>query len=110
MVVEFSRGSVVTIGKGGKGVRRLGVVLQADFLAGLPSVMVCPLTTDEVDAPLLRVRLDPSDTLPLQSVSWIMVELLTAIPRSTIGTVLGHITSEQQRALDRGIIVVAGIS
>ena len=110
IVAEISRGAIVVIGEAVKSVRRLGVVVQADIFGGLLSVLVCPLTTEDVDAPLLRIRLDPSDQLPLQSVSWIMVEHLTAIPRNTIGAVIGHITTEQQRSLDRAIIVVAGIA
>lgn len=109
-MVEITRGSVVVIGKPVKGLRRFAVIIQSDAFAPLPSVLVAPLTFDEVDAPLLRVRLDSSDTLPMDSTAWIMVELVTAIPRTLIGTKIGHITPEQQRELDRALIVISGIA
>jgi mRNA interferase MazF len=109
-VVEISRGAIVIIGKPVKGVTKMGVIVQADIFGTLPSVLVCPITDVEIDAPLLRIRLDPSDTLPLAKSMWIMAELLTAIPRSMIGTVIGHIAPDQQRQLDRALIVVTGIA
>ena len=39
-----------------------------------------------------------------------MVELMTAIPRTEIGAVIGHITPDQQRALNHSRIVIAGIA
>ena len=109
-MVELCRGAVAFIGKPLNGIKRLGVLLQTNAFNSLPSVLVCPIPGSDVDAPFLRVRLDPSDALPLQFTMWAMAELMTAIPKSEVGTVIGHMSSEQQKALDRSIIMIAGIA
>lgn len=110
-MTDITRGSVVMIGKASKGVQRLAVVVQANAFRALKSVMVCPISPVQMlDVSLLRIPLDPTVELPLAGPSSIMAELLTVIARDQCGKVIGRISEEQQRALDRAIIVVAGIA
>ena len=107
---DIVRGSVVFISGDHADPARRVVVVQASAFSSLPSVLVCPLSDVDVDAPLLRVRLKPSDRLPLTEPAWIMTELLTAVPRELIGLVVGHISEEEFRQLNRSIILVLGLA
>jgi mRNA interferase MazF len=110
-MIEISRGDVVMLRatpaqKDGQ----IAVVIQSPLFASLPSVLVCPLATDELDAPLLRIRVDSSERLPLPMAGWIMVELLSAVRRDACRTVIGRISLEEQRNLDRTMIAVLGLA
>ena len=92
------RGDVVLIADraggdyGGK--PRPAVVVQSDLFDATNSLVICPLTTEGHDAPLLRVAVRPSPTLRLAVPSWVMVEKITSVRR--------------ERARDTGPTVGAG--
>jgi mRNA interferase MazF len=87
---------------------RPAVVVQADVFAGTGSVLICPLTTMAVDAPLLRVPISPGPELALSAPSWAMAEKLTAVRRDRIGRGIGRVTPEEMLALERCLAVVLG--
>ncbi len=106
------RGDVVLIAdRGGgdfAGKPRPAVIVQADVFDGTTSVIVCPLTGVEVDAPLLRVPVERSDALPLSGPSWVMVEKVTAIRRDRVGRVIDRLSDDEMVALQRSLAVVIG--
>lgn len=108
----MQRGDVVLIAdRGGgdfAGKPRPAVIVQADVFDGTASVIVCPLTSVEVDAPLLRVPVEPTDALPLSGRSWVMVEKVTAIRRDRAGRVIGRLGEDETVALQRSLAVVLG--
>ncbi|MFZ0381952.1 MAG: type II toxin-antitoxin system PemK/MazF family toxin, partial [Solirubrobacteraceae bacterium] len=59
----MSRGEIYTAAaRGGyTGKPRPVVIVQDDRFDATSSVTVCPLTTNPVDAPLVRIPIEPSD-------------------------------------------------
>ncbi len=88
---------------------RPAVVVQSDLFAATGSVAVRPLTSEEVDAPLLRVRVEPSGALPLRGASFVMVDKITTVRRDRIGRVIGRLAREDVLRLDRALLVFLGI-
>ena len=106
------RGDVVLIADRGGGDRagkpRPAVVVQSDLFAETRSLVVCPLTTETQDAPLLRVPVTPGPALPLAAPCWVMVEKITAVRRARAQAVVGRIGREEMLALERSLAVVLG--
>jgi mRNA-degrading endonuclease toxin of MazEF toxin-antitoxin module len=50
---------------------RQAVIVQSDFFQETGTVTLCPVTSVDADAPLLRLHLAPSASLPLDLASWI---------------------------------------
>jgi mRNA interferase MazF len=73
----MTRGEVIAIAdRDGDftGKPRPGVIVQSDLFGALDSVTICPLTSSEMEASALRLRIEPSETLALRTASWIAVE------------------------------------
>lgn len=106
------RGDVVLIADRGAGdyagKPRPAVVVQSDLFAETRSLIVCPLTTEGRDAPLLRVAVTLGPALPLAAPCWVMVEKITAIRRDRARGTVGRLTREEMLALDRALAVVLG--
>jgi mRNA interferase MazF len=92
---------------------RPAVIVQSDLFAAMGSVTICPLTSerpvDQERMPLLRLRIVPSDALPLAAESWVQVDKVTTIRRSRAGPVLGRLSREDLLRLDRALVVFLGI-
>lgn len=112
-MIDVRRGDVVSVAdRGGgdyAGKPRPALVLQSDRFPDTSSVVVCLLTSEEVDAPLLRVRLDPTSTLPLRAPSWVMVDKVTSVSRARIGSVFGRVAPEDMLRVERALVVFLGI-
>lgn len=107
------RGDVVSIAdRGGDYTRkpRPAVIVQSDHYAVLDSVTICPITSVEAEAPLMRVPVQPSQRLPLVKPSWIEVDKITTVRRSRIGAVIGHLSEQDIIALNGALLVLLGIA
>lgn len=107
------RGEVVTIAdRSGQftGKPRPAVIVQSDLFEAMPTVTVCPLTSVRAAAPLTRVPLEPSDTLPLARASWIMADKVTTVRRERVGPTIGQIPSDAMLRLDRSLMVFFGLA
>lgn len=86
------RGDLVTVAVSGDyGKPRPALVVQADVYAAHPSVTVLPLTSELVDAPLLRVTAEPDAGTELRLRSQVMVDKATTIPRAKVGSRIGRL-------------------
>ena len=74
------------------------------------SVTICPFTTNPVEAPLLRLPIDPSEDNGLEQPSQLMVDKVTTVPRSSLGERLGKLRDEELVALNRSLIVFLGLA
>ena len=86
------------------------VILQDDRFDATASVTVCPFTTNPVEAPLVRLPIDPSADNGLQQPSQLMVDKVTTVPRSGLGERLGKLRDEELLALNRSLIVFLGLA
>lgn len=86
------------------------VIVQDDRFDATASVTVCPFTTNPVDAPLVRLTVEPSDDNGLDRASNLMVDKVTTIPRSRLGDRLGQLRDDELLQLNRSLIVFLGLA
>ncbi|SOD99982.1 type II toxin-antitoxin system PemK/MazF family toxin [Caenispirillum bisanense] len=108
----MKRGAIVLVAGSGPYSRkpRPAVVVQAEEFGGTESIVVCPLTTHDVDAPLFRPSFAPGEASGLQQVSYAMVDKIYAIPRRNIGGVIGQLRGDQIAALDGALATFLGLA
>ena len=108
----MKRGEIWTVAGGAAyaGKPRPAVIVQDDRFDANDSIVVCPLTTDPTPAPIFRLPIQPSTQSGLRSSCRVMVDKLTAVPRRRLGRLVGSLTSEEMRALNRVIFVFLGLS
>lgn len=108
----MTRGEIYTAAARGPytGKPRPVVIVQDDRFDATASVTICPFTTNPVEAPLLRVAIDPSEDNGLDQPSQLMVDKVTTVPRSSLGERLGRLRDDELLALNRSLIVFLGLA
>lgn len=74
------------------------------------SVTVCAFTTDKTEAPLLRLKVEPSELNGLRQPSSLMIDKITTVPRSKLGSKVGQLSDDHMVDLGRGILVFFGLA
>lgn len=108
----MKRGEIWTVG-GGKdyaGKPRPVVVLQDDRFDRTDSVTICAFTTDPTDAPLFRLLIEPSENNGLRTAPRLMVDKITTVSRSKMGTHIGRLAAEDLVRLNRAVLVFLGVA
>jgi mRNA interferase MazF len=107
-----TRGEILTAAAPGRytGKPRPVVVVQDDRFDATASVTVCPFTTNPVDAPMVRIPIEPSDVNGLDRSSSLMVDKVTTVPRSSLGTRLGRLSDDELVQLNRSLMVFFGLA
>ena len=103
---KLSRGQIVSVAASGvySGKPRPAVVVQADLWLDLhPSVTLCPITSTQVDAPLIRLPVKPSQSNGLIKSSQLMADKLFSVPRASIGAVIGELEPLHLVELDQAL-------
>lgn len=108
----MKRGEVWTVsgGPGYAGKPRPVVIVQDDRFDATASVTVCAFTSTDVDAPIARVAVEPSEGNGLRAVSQLMVDKVTTVPRQRLGRRLGTLDSGDVQRLDRALMVFLGLA
>lgn len=109
----MQRGDVVVIAdRSGdyRGKPRPGVIIQSDAFDALERVVVCPITSTDANSPFLRLKIEPSSSLPLGRTSWIAVDKLSAVRRRHIGAVIGHLPQPDMQRLNGALAVLLGLA
>ncbi len=107
----MKRGEVWTVsGSGYAGKPRPAVVIQDDRFDATGFLTICVFTTDETDAPLFRISVDPSDGNGLRNVSRLMVDKITTIPKERLGERVGRLDDADEIRLNRAILVFLGLA
>ena len=106
------RGEIYTAAARGPytGKPRPVLIVQDDRFDATASVTVCPFTTSPVEAPLIRLPIDPSEENGLDQPSQIMVDKVTTVPRSSLGDRLGKLRDDEFVALNRSLLVFLGLA
>jgi len=97
------RSQVVTVASPGadSGKPRPAVVVQANrWLQGHPSVTLCPLTSTLVEAPFVRLTVQPTRGNGLHKPSQLMIDKLFTVPMAAIGEVIGVLEPAAMANLD----------
>ena len=106
------RGEIWTVSGGSDytGKPRPAVVVQDDRFEDMASITVCGFTTIDLDAPLFRLAVEPSEINGLTSTSRIMVDKITTVPRSKLGRRIGHLGDTDMVRLNRAVLVFLGLA
>lgn len=103
------RGDIVTVAGGVYASKpRPALVLQDDRFDATDSLTVCPFTTKDLDAPLIRVRVEATEDNGLDQASFLMVEKITTVRKSNAHNVLGRLDSSTMVELERRLLVFLG--
>lgn len=106
------RGEIWTVsgGKDYAGKPRPVVIVQDDSFDATNSITICAFTTDETDAPLIRLPVEPSERNGLRSPCRLMVDKVTTVPKSKIGSQVGRLDDEDVLRLNQAVIVFLGLA
>lgn len=103
------RGDIVIVAGGVyANMPRPALIVQDDRFDATDSLTVCPFTTTEVDAPLLRVPVTADEANGLDQDSYLMVDKVTTVCRSNAHTVLGRLEATTMVELERRLLVFLG--
>jgi len=108
----MKRGEIWTLagGKDCAGKPRPAVILQDDRFDKTDSLTVCAFITDATDAPLFRLLVEPTKGNGLRTVSRLMADKTTTVPKSKIGSRIGRLADEDVVRLNRAVLVFLGIA
>ena len=105
------RGALVTVAmQGDFGKPRPALVIQADAFSAHSTVTVLPVTSTLVDAPLLRVTVQPHADNGLHQASQVMVDKAMTVVRSKVGPAFGHLPPQTLVEVERRLAVFLGIA
>lgn len=110
--LPVKRGSLVTVAAKGhySGKPRPAVILQSDLFAETSSVTIALLSSEPVDAPLLRLTVEPSAANGLQKTSQIMIDKLVTVQRDALGAAFGTLEAAKMLEADRLLALFLGIA
>jgi mRNA interferase MazF len=108
----MKRGEIWTLagGQDYAGKPRQVLILQDDRFDATTSVTVCAFTTNATNAPLFRLIVEPSETNGLRTSSRLMVDKITTVSRTKIGTYVGRLEDQDMLRLNRDVLVFLGIA
>ena len=108
----MKRGDIWTVagGKDYAGKPRPVVIVQDDSFDATESITICALTTDETEAPLFRLVVQPTDRNGLRLACRIMVDKITTVPKSKVGARAGRLDDEDILRLNQAMLVFLGLA
>lgn len=108
---RLKRGDIVTVVlPRGYGKPRPAVIVQSDRLADMPSVLVCPLTSDLGQTEPIRVSVDPTPGNGLRKTSQVMVDKMTSVSRDKCRDVIGSLDAGSIQRIDDALVLVIGLA
>jgi mRNA interferase MazF len=99
---------LASAGSGYVGKPRPVLIIQDDALAGLDSVVVCPLSTASPILEPLRISVQAGVETGLDHDCAIMVDKVSAVPTSTIGPRISVVDASALRSVTRGLATLLG--
>jgi mRNA interferase MazF len=109
---RMERGEVWTVASGNDyaGKPRPVAIVQDDIFDATDSITVCPFTTNETEAPLFRLQVEPNERNGLRALSRLMVDKITTVPKAKLGTLVGRLDDDDLLRLNRAILVFLGLA
>ena len=108
----MKRGDVWTVagGKDYAGKPRPVVIVQDDSFDATESITICAFTTDETDAPLFRLQIEPNERNGLRAACRLMVDKITTVPKIKVGARIGRLDDEDIVRLNQAVLVFLGLA
>jgi mRNA interferase MazF len=112
MAARLKRGEIWTVSGGPDyaGKPRPAVVIQDDAFGATASVTLCPFTSHHVEAPLLRLQVEPSSTNGLRVSCDLMVDKITTVSKTKLATRIGRLSDEDLLRLNAAVLVFLGLA
>lgn len=108
---DVRRGDLVTIALPGDfGKPRPALVVQSDQFVGTATVTVLLLSGTPVDAPLIRLDVDPNPENGLHKRSQIMVDKTMTVRRDKLGVPFGRLDDTAMVAVNRALALFLGFA
>jgi mRNA interferase MazF len=109
---RLKRGEIWTVAGGPDyvGKPRPAIILQDDAFDATALITVCPLTTHVIDAPLIRLPIEPSEGNGLRAASHAMIDKITTVSKRKIETRIGRLADEDLVRVNRAVIVFLGLA
>jgi mRNA interferase MazF len=106
------RGDIWTVAscKDHAGKPRLAVIVQDDSFDATDSIAICAFTTDETDAPLFRLPVQPNERNGLRAPCRLMVDKIVTMPRTKVGARVGRLDDEDILRLNQAVLVFLGLA
>src|SRR5271163_4964255 len=106
------RGDIWTVagGKDYAAKPRPVAVVQDDSFDATDSITICAFTTDETEAPLFRLAVEPNERNGLGAACRLMVDKITTVPKSKVGAHVGRLDDEDILRLNQAMIVFLGLA
>ena len=106
------RGDIWTVagGRDYAGKPRPVVVVQDDGFDATASITICAFTTDQTEAPLFRLPVQPSERNGLSAACRLMIDKITTVPKSKVGAPVGRLDDEDILRLNQAILVFLGLA
>ena len=89
---------------------RPALIVQSDTIPGTDSVLACGLTSSEDSDLDLRPSITPDPQNGLQRQSEVMIDKLTAVPRTKLGRRIGAIGAEDMARVEDALALVLGFA
>ncbi len=108
----MKRGDIRTVAgaKDYAGKPRPVVIVQDNNFDATDSITICAFTTDETEAPLFRLAVEPNTRNGLRSACRLMVDKITTVPKSRIGRAVGRLDDEDLVRLNQAMMVFLGLA
>ncbi len=108
----MKRGEIWTVagGKDYAGKPRPVVIVQDDSFDAKDSITICAFTTDETDAPLFRLLVQPNGRNGLRASCRLMVDKITTVPKTKFGARVGRLDDEEILRLNQAVLVFLGLA
>ena len=74
------------------------------------AITVCPFTTDKTEAPLFRLPVEPNDRNGLRATCHLMVDKITTVPKTKVGSRVGRLDDEDILQLNQAVLVFLGLA
>ncbi|MCB8879449.1 type II toxin-antitoxin system PemK/MazF family toxin [Acidisoma cellulosilytica] len=108
----MKRGEIWTVSGGPDyaGKPRPAVIVQDDRFDATTYVTLCAFTTNETEAPLLRLLITPTERNALRSPCRLMIDKITTVPKSKLGHPIGRLDDEDILRLNQAMMVFLGLT
>lgn len=105
------RGQLVTIAVNGDfGKPRPALVIQADHFDDLETATIIPLSSTIIEAPLLRLTVEPDEMNGLHKPSQIMIDKVITVRRDKMSAPFGTLAPQTLLEVERCLAVFLGIA
>jgi mRNA interferase MazF len=106
------RGEIWTMagGPGYAGKPRPVLIIQDDAFDVTASITVCLITSEPIEAPILRLKVKSTPENGLLMNSHLMVDKITTVSRTRLGQRIGMLADDDLLRLNRSMIVYLGLA